>query len=128
MFDDDDDEGDDDEGVGGGVGYYSSDCSKPCPRHCSEGYCSREDGFCDCLPGLFGAKCDLPCPDDTWGPNCVHRCHCDGPHSLGCHPQVCRSRYVMFSLNFCFNSTFSVGYFTTLYLWCIRNSALRQYV
>ena len=88
-------------GCGGGdddddAGYYTEDCSKPCPEHCAEGYCSRRDGFCECQAGLFGPTCDLPCPDGAWGPNCVHECRCHAPNSLGCDPRVRRtvsSRY-----------------------------------
>ena len=71
-----------------GVGYYTADCSKPCPAHCTEGYCRQEDGYCQCPAGMFGPTCNLPCPDDAWGPNCVHECRCHGANSLGCDPQV----------------------------------------
>lgn len=37
---------------------------------------------------MFGPSCNLPCPTNSWGPNCAFECSCQQRHSDGCNPKV----------------------------------------
>ncbi|KAL8563228.1 hypothetical protein ACOMHN_065870 [Nucella lapillus] len=67
----------------------------------SWGYCDlssqRSTSYnirCQCPAGFQGVSCDQPCPEGTWGLNCVKVCICNATNTIGCNPQdgtcVCR--------------------------------------
>lgn len=70
-------------------GYFGEDCGRKCKTSCASGHCNRMFGYCECSPGLFGPLCNLPCPEHTWGSNCVNQCDCIQKHSTGCEAAVC---------------------------------------
>jgi len=70
-------------------GYYTLTCDRRCPEMCPSGRCDRTYGHCICVePGLFGPKCDRPCPSFMFGINCESHCRCQEDFAVGCDPMV----------------------------------------
>ncbi|XP_067679292.1 scavenger receptor class F member 1-like isoform X2 [Haliotis asinina] len=69
-------------------GYYSANCSIPCPLQCRESYgnvilCDRESGRCSegCKPTWWGSTCENRCSNSCRNSICLYR---DGSCHLGC--------------------------------------------
>ncbi|XP_065923424.1 uncharacterized protein [Magallana gigas] len=78
-------------------GYYSENCSMPCPPHCVNSRCHLETGHCfECEDGYQGPKCEQLCQNNTFGGSCSENCghclsglqchHVTGSCYLGCAP------------------------------------------
>lgn len=66
-------------------GYYSENCSMPCPSHCVNSRCHVETGQCfECEDGYQGPMCEQFCQNNTFGGVCSENCgHCLS--GLQCH-------------------------------------------
>ncbi|XP_065923397.1 uncharacterized protein [Magallana gigas] len=78
-------------------GYYSENCSMPCPPHCVNSRCHIETGHCfECEDGYRGPMCEQLCQNNTFGGGCSESCghcvsglqchHVTGSCYLGCAP------------------------------------------
>ncbi|XP_058139074.1 scavenger receptor class F member 1 isoform X2 [Dasypus novemcinctus] len=57
------------------AGWWGRECGQQC--QCVRGRCHAASGQCACPPGFRGARCELPCPAGTYGPQCKDSCgHC----------------------------------------------------
>ena len=89
------------------AGFYGSDCDKRCPQLCNSGHCNRLHGYCECGVGLTGPTCNLPCPPNSWGPNCEYTCQCQQEHSTGCNPKVSPNPILSYLLSYLISSHIS---------------------
>ncbi|XP_076455491.1 uncharacterized protein LOC143290086 [Babylonia areolata] len=63
-------------------------------QHPNWGYCDASSQTatsfnirCQCPSGFQGELCDQPCPQGTWGLNCLKLCICNHSNTVGCDPQ-----------------------------------------
>ncbi|KAF1413267.1 Platelet endothelial aggregation receptor 1, partial [Spheniscus humboldti] len=96
------------------VGRYGQDCQESCD--CANGgQCFHVDGGCLCEAGFQGSRCEeRQCLPGLYGLRCQSRCLCHPQHSQSCHPLlgecVCRPGWAgLFCNESCPPGSFGVG-------------------
>uniref|UniRef100_A0A336M5K8 CSON012428 protein n=1 Tax=Culicoides sonorensis TaxID=179676 RepID=A0A336M5K8_CULSO len=52
-------------------------CIPVCTQGCTHGECLAPDQ-CKCESGYGGPACDIKCPHNRWGNECIQKCQCNG--------------------------------------------------
>lgn len=47
--------------------------------------CNAQTGECSCPAGFQGDRCDKPCEDGYYGPDCIKKCKCQGTATSSCN-------------------------------------------
>ncbi|KAK6041264.1 laminin EGF-like protein, partial [Cooperia oncophora] len=67
------------------AGFWGLGCARNCTCASEFKQCDPHTGECACPAGWQGDRCNVPCEDGFYGPDCINKCKCRGTSSASCH-------------------------------------------